>query len=67
LLLLSRLVVHQMVRENPTAPARGPKLVVADGKTYTEDVTRLLNGIPTTPSYARALSGSWPAPSHLRS
>jgi site-specific recombinase XerD len=49
-LLFSWLVVHQVVRENPTASVRGPKLVVAEGKTPylpPEEVVRLIESIPT--------------------
>lgn len=49
-MLFSWLVVHQVVRENPAASVRGPKLVVAEGKTPylpPEDVVRLIEGIPT--------------------
>ena len=49
-MLFSWLVVHQVVRENPTASVRGPKLVVSEGKTPylpPEDVVRLIESIPT--------------------
>lgn len=49
-MLFSWLVVHQVVRENPTASVRGPKLVVSEGKTPylpPEEVVRLIESIPT--------------------
>lgn len=49
-MLFSWLVVHQVVRTNPAAAVRGPKLIVSEGKTPylpPEDVVRLIESIPT--------------------
>jgi site-specific recombinase XerD len=49
-MLFAWLVVHQVVRENPAASVRGPKLVVCEGKTPylpPDDVVRLIEAIPT--------------------
>lgn len=49
-MLFAWLVVHQVVRENPAASVRGPKLVICEGKTPylpPEDVVRLIESIPT--------------------
>ena len=49
-MLFDWLVVHQVVASNPTAAVRGPKLVVAEGKTpalSAEEVAELIDSIPT--------------------
>lgn len=49
-MLFDWLVVHQVVRSNPTAGVRGPKLVVSEGKTpalSAEEVAELIESIPT--------------------
>lgn len=49
-MLFDWLVVNQVVASNPTAAVRGPKLVVAEGKTpalSTEEVAQLIDSIPT--------------------
>ena len=49
-MLFSWLVVHQVVRDNPTASVRGPRLVVSEGKTPylpPEDVVRIIESIST--------------------
>jgi site-specific recombinase XerD len=49
-MLFDWLVAHQVVRENPTAAVRGPKLVTSEGKTpalSAEEVAELIESIPT--------------------
>ena len=49
-MLFAWLVVHQVVRENPAASVRGPKLVICEGKNPylpPDDVVRLIEVIPT--------------------
>jgi site-specific recombinase XerD len=49
-MLFDWLVVHQVLRENPTAAVRGPKLSVTEGKTPNlpaEEVAVLIESIPT--------------------
>ena len=49
-MLFDCLLVHQVVRENPAAAVRGPKLSVTEGKTPNlpaEEVAVLIESIPT--------------------
>jgi site-specific recombinase XerC len=49
-MLFDWLLVHQVVRENPAAAVRGPKLSVTEGKTPNlpaEEVAVLIESIPT--------------------